>query len=148
MRQFALMGGYLKFIGFALLLLMGVPLGTIYRQNIEVWAEDRGLDGVFSKGLVVLSSNPFGPWLLLAFVLVLGGTAALWFEYWLRRNFPPKFSHEKSKLVQNQIFKHCEVEIDHKTFKGCKFEGVTLVYRGTGPFFWRAMISLVALASE
>src|SRR6056297_1860341 len=88
------MMGTLKYIGLFLLVAFGIPLTTIYRQNIETWAADRGLDGVLSKGVAVLNANPLGPWLLLAFVFILGGTAALWFEYFLRKKFPLKFSNK------------------------------------------------------
>ena len=79
----------------------------------------------------MITSNPLGPWLLALFFMLLGSTLALWLEYFFRQRFPKKFRVTLVDVVDKE-FRHKEVVIDGKRFKDCTFDGVTLVYMGTG----------------
>lgn len=123
------MRGTLKYVTLFLALLIAVPLGTIYRQNIEVWAAQNGLDSIIAEGS--LPSDLYGPMLLLGFIFLLGATAALWAEYWLRKRFPARFSTKGLELIEGKTFRHDRVVVDGKKYLRCSFDGVTFVYRGT-----------------
>jgi hypothetical protein len=122
-----------RFISAALLAIVVVPVGTIYRQNIENWATGHGLDDLLSEGADVMVSNPWGPLFLALFFMLLGSTVSLWGQHFFRAKYPKKFKSTLD-IVSQKTFRHERVVIDGKRFVKCAFDGVTLVYQGTGLF--------------
>ena len=113
-----------------LLFVVAVPVGTIYRQNIETWATKSGLDRVLSGGSEMLSSNSWGVPLLFLFLVLIGSTVALWLQHFFQSRFPAKFKKDL-RIVRGKSFRHERVIIDGARFIECTFDGVTLVYQGT-----------------
>ncbi|MBQ2262604.1 MAG: hypothetical protein II336_14700 [Loktanella sp.] len=123
----------MRFAFLLITIVIGIPVGTIYRQNIEDWAAGQGLDKLISNGSAMIVANPSGVPLLALFIFALGGTCALWLQHFFRQRFPAQFNIA-TKTIKNQTFRHQEIVVDGKRFLGCTFDGVTLVYQGTGWF--------------
>lgn len=86
-----------------LLILVSIPVGTIYRQNIEEWAKGHGLDRLLSDGTGMFVTNPWGlPFLALFFVL-LGSTAALWLQYLFQTKFSGSSAKNPKELTIKKI---------------------------------------------
>lgn len=73
----------------------------------------------------------YSDWLMAGTLFFGGITAALWGDHFFREWFPVTFS-KKKKRVEGQTFRHTKLVIDGKSFHNCTFDGVRLVYNGTG----------------
>ena len=126
------MRSLLKYFYTIVFVVLGIIFGTLIRFNIENWAAQNGLDNVFSEGLRMISSSFWMQASLLGMVFFAGASAALWLDAFIRRRFLHRFHLKKRKVVEGVSFRHETVNIDGKTFKNCKFTGVTFEYNGEG----------------
>jgi len=127
------MRGWLKYIAPLLAIILVVPLATIYQQNIEALAHAAGVDQVLITGLQAVSNSLLGLVLLVLFLLLVGATAGLWIEHWLRRKTPPKFVQPPLRKVEGRHFHNTDVPLDGHSYKNCEFTNVTFRVGG-GPF--------------
>ncbi len=128
------MKNWLRYIATAVTILLAIPLTAIYEQNIQKFAEEHGLDSLLKKGVGNMVQSNIGIILLFTFAFLLGATAALWAEFFLRKRLFNVLLRNSKEILENKKFRHERVIIDNKSFRGCTFEGVTLVYEGQGLF--------------
>jgi hypothetical protein len=76
-------------------LAVAVVLGTLARQNIEVFAEGHGWHSILRDGWQAVTALGLASWLTAAFFFFGGASIALWIDRWLRRFFdrPQTASH-------------------------------------------------------
>jgi hypothetical protein len=123
----------LRFLSIILAICFALPLGTLYRQNIEVWASEHGLDRLLAGGAKLMLEQGLSSFVLFGFFFCLGGAAFLWGEYFLRR---PKKSQLTGKpvAVDGQTYRGEDVQIDGRSFQRCSFVSCRLRFMGEKPF--------------
>ena len=112
-----------------------MPFAILLVVNIENLAAEFGWDDLLSTywGAVLDVLSIVG-------LLVIGGAAALWGDYLLKKNQSESFEEsldpkweEKLQTVHKKIFINETVRVDGKRFINCEFRNVTFIYNG-GPF--------------
>jgi hypothetical protein len=68
-----------------LVLAFGNIFGTVFRQNIEVLAEEYGAHAYLLEGWRIITDLGLESWLLYGIFFSSGASVALWVDYWLRR---------------------------------------------------------------
>jgi len=91
-----------------LIAVLVIPIGAIYRLNIEKWAEEKGLDKAYKSGLGLLMESKLGLVLLALLFVVIGVALTLWIEDWLKKRNAPDLETEEC-FVELEYFENTEM---------------------------------------
>lgn len=112
--------------------LVSIPIGAIYRLNIENWAEHKGFDTILTGGLQAVMDSSLGVWLIILFFVLIGGSIALWLDFFVRKYTTisiPK-TRKVRTTVSGRTFRNEKVLLDGYRYEGCTFINCTLIYNG------------------
>ena len=123
---------YIKWVLLAIAGALIYPLQTIYTLNIENWAQDKGLDKAYKKGLGLIMESTPGLVLLACFFILLGAFLTLFVSEKIRSKYVvsiPKITKIK-EVIKGKTFRNTTVRLDGFHYQGCVFENITIIYNG------------------
>ncbi|MGF7206713.1 hypothetical protein GGE65_001274 [Skermanella aerolata] len=80
-----------------LVVAFGIVFGTVFRQNIEVLAEEYGIHAYLVGGWRMITDLGLASWLLYGIFFSSGASVALWVDYWMRR-----WTEKKATISANE----------------------------------------------
>lgn len=76
----------LKWLALALLAVVAIPLGTVYRQNVEELSAEMGVNRLLVEAMHGAVGSPMFGILLGVFVFTAGAASTLWIQSWLSKD--------------------------------------------------------------